>query len=227
MGYMVQQCLSDAFHERGLPAVVVTLVTQTVVDPNDPAFDKPSKPVGEMISESRVSALQALGWTLVKDERRGAWRRVVASPEPQEVVEADAVRALVEDGVIVVAAGGGGIPVVQERTGILTGLPAVVDKDLASALLASDLAADGLLILTDVEAVMLNYGSDEERALGALTVEEARRYLSEGQFPAGSMGPKVEALARFVESTGKVGIVASISGAERALAGEGGTRITA
>jgi len=226
MGYMLQQCISDAFHERGLPAVVVTLITQTVVDPDDPAFDEPSKPVGEMIPEKRVRTLQRRGWTLVKDERRGAWRRVVASPEPQEVVEAGAVRALVDDGVIVVAVGGGGIPVVQERTGILTGLPAVVDKDLASALLAADLGADGLLILTDVDAVELNHGMDDATPLAWMSVAEARDHLRAGQFPSGSMGPKVEAVSRFVERAGGVGVIASIAGAEQAMAGKGGTRIT-
>jgi carbamate kinase len=224
MGYMLQQCLSDAFHERGLPAVVVTLVTQTIVDPSDPAFASPSKPVGEMIGEERVQVLQERGWTLVKDERRGAWRRVVASPDPVEVVEAAAIETLVEQGVIVVGAGGGGIPVVQERTGILTGVPAVVDKDLASAMLAADLGADGLLILTDVNRVALDYDSPNERQLEKMTVTEAREHLAAKQFPKGSMGPKVEAACRFVEATGSRAAIASIEGAESAFDG-GGTLV--
>jgi carbamate kinase len=226
MGYMLQQCLSDAFHERGLPAVVVTVVTQTVVDATDPAFESPTKPVGEMIPEERVETMKQRGWSLVKDERRGAWRRVVPSPDPREIVEAGAVRAMVEDGVIVVAAGGGGIPVIQERTGILTGIPAVVDKDLASSLLASDLGADALLILTDVEAVSVGYGTEKEEPLSDITAVDARRYLAAGEFPAGSMGPKVEAVCRFVESTGGVGAISSISGSIGVLKGRGGTRIT-
>lgn len=226
MGYMLQQCLSDAFHERGLPAVVVTVVTQMIVDPEDPAFSAPTKPVGEMIPEHRVEELKRRGWALVKDERRGAWRRVVASPDPKEVVEAAAIKTLVEDGVIVVGAGGGGIPVVQERTGILSGVSAVVDKDLASAMLAADLGADALLILTDVDRVALDYGTPEERQLDRMSVDEARSHLAAGQFPPGSMGPKVEALCRFVEATGSRGAIASIEGAESALNGGGGTVIS-
>lgn len=225
MGYMLQQCLTNAFHEADLPAVVTSLVTQVIVDAHDPAFDKPSKPVGEMIPGDRIDEYRRLGWKLTEDRGRGGWRRVVASPEPTEIVEASAIRALVTEGVIVVAAGGGGVPVVQDEQGRLAGTPAVVDKDLASALLASDLKADALLILTDVEKVSLDYGGPQERPLDRLAVAEARELRERGEFPAGSMGPKVEALCRFVEATGGTGVITSIDRCEEALDGVTGTRI--
>lgn len=226
MGYMLQQCLSNAFHDADLPAVVTSLVTQVIVDANDPAFDEPSKPVGEMITQDKVDEYQRLGWKLTEDKARGGWRRVVASPDPTEIVEAYAIRTMVAEGVIVVAAGGGGVPVVQDEQGRLAGAPAVVDKDLASALLATDLKADALLILTDVERVSLDYGGPNERELESLTVAEARELREKGEFPAGSMGPKVEALCRFVEATGGTGVITSIERCEAALDGVTGTRIT-
>jgi carbamate kinase len=225
MGYMIQQCLSDAFHSHGLPAVVVSLVTQTVVDPADPGFSTPSKPVGAMIPVERLEEAKALGWTLVEDRHRHGWRRVVASPDPKEIVEAGAIKTLVDDGVIVIAVGGGGIPVFQGVDGILSGCPAVVDKDLASAMLAIDVGADALLILTDVETVMVDFDGPNERPLREMTVHQARGLLAEGQFPAGSMGPKIEALCRFVEATGRTGALTSIARSEDALRGEAGTSI--
>lgn len=225
MGYMLQQCLSNALHEGGAPAVVTTLVTQVLVDDDDPAFAAPSKPVGEMIPAERVAGLRARGWSLVEDKTRGAWRRVVASPDPKEIVEAAAIERLVDDGVVVIAAGGGGIPVVQMHDGSLRGTAAVVDKDLASALLAADLRAAMLLILTDVEAIALDYDSPSERRLDSLSVADARAHLAAGQFPPGSMGPKVEALCRFVERTGRAAAVGSIERVEDTLEGRAGTRI--
>lgn len=224
MGYMLQQCLMNAFAEAEVPAVVTTLVTQVVVDRNDPAFAAPSKPIGEVIDDKHAEVLREHGWELVEDKVRGGWRRVVASPDPKEIVEAAAIRALVDDGVVVVAAGGGGIPVVHTDRG-LQGIAAVVDKDLASALLAADLGADGLAILTDVERVSLGYGTDEERPLDELSVADARSYLAAGEFPAGSMGPKVEALVRFVSATDGLGVIASIAQASEAVAGRSGTRV--
>jgi carbamate kinase len=223
MGYMLQQCLSNAFGAAHLPAVVATVVTQVVVDARDPAFETPSKPVGEMIPAARVEALRAVGWSLVEDRHRGGWRRVVASPDPKEIVEAGAIRSLIDEGVVVIAAGGGGIPVIATGDG-LTGVAAVVDKDLASALLAIDLRADALLILTDVDHVKLGYGSPDERPVASMTVAEARS-LAPREFPAGSMGPKVEALCRYVEATGALGVIASIEECEAALHGEAGTRV--
>lgn len=227
MGYVLQQCLANAFHSADLPAVVATVITQVLVDENDPAFENPSKPVGEMIPAERVMALRDRGWTLIEDTKRAGWRRVVASPDPKEIVEADAIGALVDRGVIVVAAGGGGVPVRLEPDGSLTGVPAVIDKDLASSLLGVDLRAGGLLILTDVDAIALGHGTDNERPLSSVTVGDARAHLASGEFPAGSMGPKVEALCRFVEATGAFAAVTSIDHAEDALAGRAGTRVTA
>lgn len=226
MGYVLQQTLSNAFLAADVPAVVATLVTQVLVDDNDPAFEDPSKPVGEMIPVERVMSLRDRGWSLVEDERRGGWRRVVASPDPKEIVEAEAIRALVDRGVVVVAGGGGGIPVRQAPDGSLEGVAAVIDKDLASSLLASDLDADGFLILTDVESIVDGYGSANERPIASISVTDARARLRSGEFPAGSMGPKVEALCRFAESTGKLAAVTSISRAEHALQGSAGTRVT-
>jgi carbamate kinase len=226
LGYMLQQCLTNAFQAAGLPGVVASLVTQVIVDGSDPAFGNPSKPIGEMIDSIRVEELRARGWDLVEDKARGGWRRIVASPDPIEIVEAAAIRALLEDGVVVVAAGGGGIPVVQGEDGKLHGVAAVVDKDLASALLASDLRAQGLLILTDVDRAALSYGTPHERALESLSVSEARTYLERGEFGAGSMAPKVEACCRFVEAGGDFGVITSIERSDAALAGSAGTWIT-
>lgn len=226
MGYMLQQCLANAFHAAGVPAVVASLVTQVLVDRDDPAFLSPSKPVGEMIDELRALSFRDQGWVLAADPRRGGWRRVVASPEPREIVEAHAIWALIEDGVVVVACGGGGIPVVQSPDGDLSGVAAVVDKDLASALLAADLGAQALLIVTDVDSVATGFGTPEEKSLRSLSVADARALAAAGEFPPGSMGPKVEALCRFVEATSGTGVVTTIDGAAAALAGDGGTRIT-
>ncbi|HET7481693.1 MAG TPA: carbamate kinase, partial [Actinomycetota bacterium] len=161
----------------------------------------------------------------VEDRHRHAWRRVVASPQPQEIVEAGAIAQLVDDGIVTIAVGGGGIPVVHGERGALEGAPAVVDKDLASALLASDLHADALLILTDVDRIRIGFDSPDERPVDALSVEEARGYLEAGEFPPGSMGPKVEALCRFAE-TGGVALVTDVESGLAALEGRAGTRIT-
>jgi carbamate kinase len=225
MGYMIQQCLANAFGSAGLPAVAVSLVTQVLVDAQDPAFEEPSKPVGETVPDERVAELQARGWTLVEDRRRGGWRRVVPSPDPVEIVEAEAVRALVATGVTVVAGGGGGIPVVHSGDGSLTGTPAVVDKDLAAALLAADLGAAGLVILTDVENVSLGFGTADERPVRRMSVADARGYLDAGEFPPGSMGPKVEAVCRFVHASGGTGVITSIDKCEEGVYGRAGTLI--
>lgn len=226
MGYMLQQCLSNALHRLDVPAVVATIVTQILVDESDPGFAAPSKPVGEVIPPDRAEVLREQGWALTEDKHRHGFRRVVASPHPLEIVEAAAIKTMVEDGMLVIAAGGGGIPVVAAENGDLQGVAAVVDKDLASALLAVDLQADALLVLTNVEAVALDYDTPQERPLRSMTVAEAYAYLSDGQFAPGSMGPKVEAVARFVEVTGRPGIITSLEGAESALEGRVGTRIT-
>jgi carbamate kinase len=225
MGYMLQQCLSNAFQDADIPAVVVSVVTQVLVDADDPAFEEPSKPVGEIIKGERVELLRSEGWALAEDRNRGGWRRVVPSPDPREIVEGGAIRSLVDDGAIVIAAGGGGVPVAQTAADDLRGVPAVVDKDLASALLAIDLDADALLILTDVEQVALGFGTPNERPVEQMSVDQARAHLVEGEFPAGSMGPKVEALCRFATTTQRAGIVTSIERALDGLEGRAGTMI--
>jgi carbamate kinase len=227
MGYMIQQCLTNALHDRDMPGVVVSIVTQVVVDPDDPAFSEPTKPVGETIPAERVEALEAQGWTLVEDRKRQGFRRVVASPDPKEIVEAEAIRAVVEEGVIAIAVGGGGIPVTQDEHGDLRGAHAVIDKDLASSLLASDLGAAGLLILTDVPQVSIGYGTPTEEPVAELTVSRARSLMQAGEFPAGSMGPKIEALVRFVEVAGGFAALGAIDHAADILAGRAGTRIVA
>lgn len=226
MGYMLQQSLTNSLHVAGLPGVVTSLVTQVVVAADDPAFRSPSKPVGEMICEDRVQTYRERGWHVSEDKRRNGWRRVVASPQPREIVEASAIKALVDDGVIVIASGGGGIPVIQGDDGALSGVDAVVDKDLSTALLAVDLDAHAFVTLTDVDRVFLDYGSPQERAVNELSVSEARRYLDEGQFPPGSMGPKVEATCRFAEATRRPAVIASVEKAAAALEAKAGTRIT-
>jgi carbamate kinase len=226
MGYILQQGLVNAFHEAGVPALVSTIVTQVVVDRDDPEFQSPSKPIGSIIPREKRAVFEKRGWRLVEDKRRGGWRRVVPSPYPKEIVEAGAIKAMVEDGVIVIAAGGGGVPVVAER-GALTGVAAVVDKDLASSLLATDLRADALVILTDVDHAYVDFESPDRRPLEETTVAEARRLLAENQFPRGSMGPKMDAVCRFVESTSGHGVITSIDRAEEALTGRVGTRIVA
>ncbi len=224
MGYMLQQTLVNALADAGLPAVVAALVTQVVVSEDDPAFKKPTKPVGELIDSHKVLDLQARGWTLVEDPHRGGFRRVVPSPNPTEIVEAGAIRALVDDGVIVIAAGGGGVPVVHGREG-LTGTAAVVDKDLASSLLAVDLGAERLVILTDVEHVYRGYDMPQQWPLRSITAAEARALLDEGEFPPGSMAPKVEAVCRFVEATGRPGVITSVERCAEALEEDYGTHI--
>ena len=225
MGYMLQQCLGNELLDLGLPAVVVSLVTQTLVDADDIAFANPSKPVGELIDPERADDLRQQGWVLAEDRRRHAWRRVVASPDPLEIVEAAAIKTLVEEGTLVIAAGGGGVPVIHTEEGGLMGVAAVVDKDLVSSLLAIDLRAELLLILTDVERVSIGYDTPDEQGIDAIDITDARAALSAGEFPAGSMGPKVEAACRFAETTGRAAVITSIAQAEAAVAGTAGTRV--
>ena len=227
MGYVLQQTLLNAFHRAGLPAVVTSIVTQVVVDADDPAFKSPAKPIGEMISADKVLDLQRRGWTLLEDRHRGGWRRVVASPNPLEIVEGAAIKALVYDWAVVIAVGGGGVPVVHGADGTLAGVPAVVDKDLASALLAVDLGAERLMILTDVEHVFRDFDTPDSSPLKEIGLAEARALLEAEQFPAGSMRPKVEAVCRFVEATGRTGTITSIENCNKGLRGETGTQVVA
>ena len=227
MGYMIQQCLSNALWESGMHLPVVTVVTQVIVDETDEAFDSPTKPIGVFYEDARLDELRDRGWSLLRDPQGRGWRRVVASPQPLEIVEAPVVRMLLETGMIVIACGGGGIPVVADEAGSLRGVDAVIDKDLASALLATTLGADAFVVLTDVERVYLGYGTDDAKGIGTIAASALRSHHQRGQFPAGSMGPKVVAALSFVESGGGRAIITSPECLADALEGRAGTHVVA
>ncbi|GIV79379.1 carbamate kinase [Litorilinea aerophila] len=227
IGYMLQQALNNEFYQRGIERQCVTIVTQVRVDANDPAFQHPTKPIGGFLDEAAAARFAAEGWPVIEDAGRG-WRRVVASPKPQEIIEIEAIRQAVAAGWIVIAVGGGGIPVARNRRGELRGVPAVIDKDLASGLLASQLQADLFLISTGVEKVMLYFGQPQERPLDRMNREEARRYLAEGHFAPGSMRPKIEACLAFLDQaphSDAYALITNPENLERALHGETGTRL--
>ncbi len=223
IGYMIQQSLRNELSKVGLDLQVTTVLTETVVDPNDPAFEHPTKPIGPFYSATEAAQLkEKRGWYLVNDSGRG-YRRAVPSPIPLSIVQGQMIRELMDMGAIVIAAGGGGIPVTS--SGEARGVEAVIDKDLGAAVLAKVVGADVLMILTDVAEVYLDYNKPGQRAIKELTVRECKRLLDEGQFPAGSMGPKIESAVRFLESGGDSVIITSLENAEDALAGKVGTRI--
>jgi carbamate kinase len=225
IGYMMQQALGNELGRLGIQRPVTTIVTQVVVDERDPAFRRPTKPIGPFYSQERARILaKEKGWTVTEDAGRG-WRRVVASPKPLEVVEIAAIRRLVEDGTIVIAAGGGGIPVARQWDGTLHGVEAVIDKDLASSLLARLLGCEMLCIITGVDRVALHYGKPEQRDLPCATAEELSEYAAAGHFPAGSMGPKVQAAIEFVRGGGREVVITSPSKLMEALEGATGTRV--
>jgi len=226
-GYLFTSELDNEFRRRGIDKQALALITQTVVDREDPAFDRPSKPIGSFMSAEEAELRRTRdGWQVVEDSGRG-WRRVVASPAPQRILELEAVRTLLESGYVVVAAGGGGIPVTETAEGFIEGVEAVIDKDLGSALLARELGADVLLISTAVEAVAINFGKPDQRWLGQVTVAEAKEYLAEGHFGAGSMEPKIRAAISYVEASGGRAIITDPPNMVRALNGETGTSIVA
>lgn len=225
IGYLLQQALQNEFARRGRLTPVATVVTQVVVDPHDSAFGNPTKPIGPTIAtETEAMLKRARGWRLVADPR-GGWRRVVPSPRPFQVVESPAIRALLDAGHVVIAAGGGGVPVVREGDA-LVGVEAVIDKDLTSAILARDLGAERLVLATDVDYVALNFGKPTQQILKEMTASEAETYLMEGHFPPGSMGPKVEAAIAFVAGGGKEAVIANLAHLRDAVTGDAGTRIT-
>jgi len=225
LGYMIQQCLGNEFRKRGIVRQAVTVVTQVVVDAHDPAFARPTKPIGPFYTEAKAQQYrQERGWQMIEDAGRG-WRRVVASPRPQRIVERDAIHALVQAGFVVIAVGGGGVPVVEDERGQLSGAAAVIDKDYASALLAHSIGADLFLISTSVEKVALHYGTPHQKWLDEMTVAEARQYMAEGHFAPGSMKPKIEAVIDFLQRGGREAIITSPENIARALAGKTGTRI--
>ncbi len=228
IGYMFVKALTNELARRGINRPVVAVVTQSVVSRDDPAFANPTKPIGPFLEEARAKEMaQMLGWTVMEDSGRG-WRRTVASPRPLKILETGAIQTLLDAGAIVVAAGGGGIPVAVEPDGSLMGIEAVVDKDLASGLLAHDLGAEMLLIPTGVPRVAIHFGTTEERWLTTISVDEARGFIAAGEFGAGSMEPKVAAVADFVASTpGAVGVIGAPDELRAILEGKAGTRIVA
>jgi len=224
IGYMLQQALDNSLRRVGMNHTVATLVTQMRVDPDDPAFDHPNKPIGGYLSPAEADRARAEGWQVMEDAGRG-WRRVVASPKPLGITEINAIQALVLSGYIVIVCGGGGVPVVRNEVGSLRGIDAVIDKDRASSLLAQTLRADLLFISTGVEKVCLNFNTPDETGLDEMTLREAQQYLAEGHFAPGSMYPKVEAAIDFVHNGGPRAIITNPSNLMRALHGEAGTRI--
>jgi carbamate kinase len=228
IGYMIQQSLVNRLNHLGITARVISLVTQVIVDAEDEAFENPTKPIGPYYPEVEAQRLaKEKGWTMMEDKAREGYRRVVPSPEPIEIVESETIIKLLqgeEDREIIIAAGGGGVPVIRTKEG-LKGVEAVVDKDLASQVLATSIRAHLLVMLTDVDKVAINYGKPDQKNLNELTLIEAKNYLKEGHFPPGSMGPKVLSAIRFIENGGEESIITTPENFEKALAGERGTRI--
>ena len=225
VGYMFIRALRNAFRSRGMRREAVAVITLTVVDRGDPAFANPTKPIGSHMEEARAKKLAAkYRWTVREDAGRG-WRRVVPSPRPQRILETAQIGQLAREGHVVVCCGGGGIPVIEQENGDLKGVEAVIDKDLASSLLARSMGADTLVLPTGVEKVALDFNRPAQRWLDSMTLAEARRHHAENQFDAGSMGPKVAALIDFVGGGGRLGLITNPQNVERALRGETGTRI--
>ncbi len=225
IGFMIQQSLYNQLHRLHNIKDVATIVTQVVVDKADPAFKDPSKPVGPYYSEEEAARLaEARGWVMKEDSLRG-FRRVVPSPAPKRIIEASVVKTLAELGVIVIAAGGGGVPVVEEEDGTLRGIDAVIDKDLATALLAREVKADRFINLTQVDMVYINFGKPGQKGVPEMSVKEAERFLKAGEFAPGSMGPKVRAAIDFIESGGREVVITQPELIEAALDGKAGTRI--
>jgi carbamate kinase len=226
IGYMFERALFTEFQNRGMEKHAAAVVTQTVVDKNDVAFEHPTKPIGSFMSEEEAKQrAEHDGWVVVEDAGRG-WRRVVASPKPLDIVEAPAIKALIEAGISVIAVGGGGIPVVtDEGEDKLVGVEAVIDKDFGSSLLATMIGADLFVISTAVEKVYLNFNTPQQKALDKITLAEAKQYIAEGHFAKGSMLPKVEAIIKFLENGGKQALIVDPPNIGRALKGETGTWI--
>jgi len=225
IGYMFQQALYNEFRKRQINKKAATVVTQTVVDHNDPAFQHPTKPIGSFMNEDQAKERIANeGWSMIEDAGRG-WRRVVPSPIPQRIVEADAIQSLIKAGFIVIGVGGGGIPVIEDPSGNLIGVEAVIDKDFSSALLATMIEADLFLISTAVEKVAINFNKPDQKWLDQMTVAEAKKYMDEGHFAKGSMLPKIQAILRFIENGGKKALITNPEHIIDALEGKTGTWI--
>jgi carbamate kinase len=224
IGYMLQQTLNNELHRRKISQNSITIITQVVVDKNDMAFQHPTKPIGGFMDEVKARTFEQEGWKVVEDAGRG-WRRVIASPEPLEIVELDVIHAMIEKDYIVVACGGGGIPVYRDEQGHLHGMIAVIDKDRASSLLANKLNADLFVISTAVEKVAINFNKPNQQNLDKLTISQAKQYMAGGEFAEGSMKPKIEAVIRFIENGGKQSLITNPENIQRALNGETGTWI--
>lgn len=225
IGYNFQQALANIFKDWGIDKIPVTVITQVAVDPEDPAFKNPTKPIGSFYSKDEaLERKEKEGWDIMEDAGRG-WRRVVASPIPIEIVEQDAIKALIEKGFVVICAGGGGIPVTRDSKGYLKGAAAVIDKDYASSLLAANIYADIFLISTAVDQVYLNFGKPQQLGLDQMTLTEAKQYMEEGHFKPGSMLPKIKACISFLEKGGKLAIITCPEKIEEAIAGRAGTHI--
>jgi carbamate kinase len=225
IGYHIQRALRNEFKKREMNNRAATVVTQTLVDANDPAFQSPTKPIGSFMSAEEAEGHRFKdGWSVVEDAGRG-WRRVVASPRPRRIVELDAIKSLIDAGFVVIAAGGGGIPVFENEKGHLQGIDAVIDKDLASSFLARELGAELLVISTAVDRVFLDFGKPEQRPVDKMTAAEAKRYAEEGHFAKGSMLPKIQAALEFIEGGGKEAIITDPPHLYAAVAGEAGTHI--
>ena len=225
IGYMFQRALHNEFLHRGMNKQAASIVTQTIVDRNDKAFQNPTKPIGSFMTEALAKERSSKeGWTVVEDAGRG-WRRVVASPIPQRMVEADAIKSLISNGFVVIGVGGGGIPVIEDEHGNLVGVEAVIDKDFGSALLANMIKADLFIISTAVEKVAINFNKPDQKWLDKMTVDEAKAYMAQGHFAKGSMLPKIQAILRYMEHGGKQALITNPENISRALAGETGTWI--
>lgn len=225
IGYNFQQALFNEFKKRGIKKEAVTVVTQVVVDPRDPAFQKPTKPIGPFYTKDQAQERKEKeGWDVMEDAGRG-WRRVVASPIPKEIVEQDAIKTLIDNGFIVIGVGGGGIPVIKDEKGNLKGTAAVIDKDFASSLLASNIKADLFMISTAVEKVCLNFGKPDQKEVDKMTLAEAKKYVEEGHFKPGSMLPKMKAVISFLEKGGEKAIITCPEKIEEAIAGKTGTHV--
>jgi carbamate kinase len=227
MGFLLQQAIRNRLDSIGVGGDVATILTEVEVDPADPAFKRPTKPIGPFVTRYRAEALERdLGWTMREDAGRG-WRHVVPSPRPLRILNIETIVHMLDSAAVVIAAGGGGIPVVRGRDGQWRGVEAVIDKDFASSLLASELHAEMYVVLTGVAKVSIDYEKPSEKALDRITVAEARRYLAEGQFPAGSMGPKIEASIQFVNRGGGQVLITDVEHLRDALQGNDGTLIVA
>ena len=225
IGYMFLKAFRNEFKARGLKHEPVAVVTETLVDRNDAAFKDPTKPIGSHMDEARAKELAAKQGWVVKDDAGRGWRRVVPSPMPKRIIDLDAIKHLASAGYVVIACGGGGIPVIEDEEGKIHGIEAVIDKDLASSLLARTIGADLFMVSTAVEQVAINFNKPDQRWLDRITVSEAKRFYAEDHFDKGSMGPKIQALVDYLEAGGREGLITNPPNIGRALAGETGTRM--